>query len=212
MLSKRQLVNSEVVYQLRREIEIHSHLKHDNVLQMYGFFFDSKRIYIIMEYAPGGELYAILQSRGKFEESRSSLYTAQIISAMQHIHGLDIIHRDLKPENILVFDDQTIKLSDFGWAVHTSRTRKTFCGTIDYICPEIITRHPYDAKLDMWTIGVLAYELSAGFAPFSAENRGETSKKIRNLDYRLPTHFSPELKDFVSRLLLGEPEKRMSEL
>jgi len=86
VLSKKQLVNSEVIYQLRREIEIHSHLKHDNVLQMYGFFFDEKRVYIIMEYAPGGELYAILQSNGKFEESKSSKYTGQILSAMKHLH------------------------------------------------------------------------------------------------------------------------------
>lgn len=124
---------------------------------MYGFFFDEKRIYIIMEYAPGGELYAILQNNGKFPECKSANYTAQIISAMKHLHELDIIHRDLKPENILVFDENTVKLSDFGWAVHTSRTRKTFCGTIDYICPEIITRQPYNTHLDMWTIGVLAY-------------------------------------------------------
>jgi aurora kinase len=79
---------------------------------------------------------------------------------------MNIIHRDLKPENILICEDDVIKLSDFGWAIHSTKARKTFCGTIDYICPEIFNSRSYDTALDMWTIGVLAFELTAGYAPF----------------------------------------------
>ena len=89
-----------------------------------------------------------------------------MLQAMKHLHSLQIIHRDLKPENILICDGNVAKLTDFGWSVHTSKTRKTFCGTIDYICPEIIRRENYTTDLDLWTVGVLAFELVKGKAPF----------------------------------------------
>jgi aurora kinase len=178
---------------------------------MYGFFFDQKKIYIILEYAAGGELYNIFKSVGRFSETITSKYTAQMISAMKHLHSMNIIHRDLKPENILLCDDNLVKLSDFGWAVHGSKSRRTFCGTIDYIGPEIIFRENYDTTLDMWTIGVLAYELSSGRAPFLSANRQETSRKIKNLDYQTPDFFSPELKDFVRKILVADPKKRLTD-
>lgn len=90
-----------------------------------------------------------------------------------------------------------VKLSDFGWAVHTTKNRKTFCGTIDYICPEILNQKPYDGKLDLWTIGVLAYELNAGTAPFQSGDRSQTAIKVKTLDYTMPETFSPELVDFI---------------
>ena len=124
---------------------------------------------------------------------------------MKHIHSLGIIHRDLKPENILICDGNVAKLTDFGWAVHTSKDRKTFCGTIDYIGPEILRREGYTSVVDLWTIGVLAFELSAGEAPFQSNNREITSKRIKVLNYTTPEHFSPELVDFVKRLLTLSP-------
>ena len=97
MLSKRQLVKEEVVSQLRREIEIHSHLRHENILRMYGFFFDEKRVYIIMEYAAAGELYCILRNRGPLTEREAAVYVRQMVRAMKYLHSMNIIHRDLKP-------------------------------------------------------------------------------------------------------------------
>ena len=107
---------------------------------MFGFFFDERKIYIIMEYANGGQLYALLNKVRNFDEATASTYVRHMLQAMKHLHSLQIIHRDLKPENILICDGNVAKLTDFGWSVHTSKTRKTFCGTIDYICPEIIRR------------------------------------------------------------------------
>jgi serine/threonine protein kinase len=166
VLSKKQISSCEVINQLRRELEIHTHIRHDNILKMFGFFFDEKRVYIILEYAPGGELYASFRQLGRFDEPLVATYVKQVILAMQYLHEQRVIHRDLKPENLLISHNHTVKLSDFGWAVHTSNSRKTFCGTIDYICPEIINHIEYDERLDLWTIGVLAYELSSGKAPF----------------------------------------------
>lgn len=138
---------------------------------MYGFFFDQKKIYIILEYACGGALYEYFQLRGRFEESVSSKYTAQMLSAVKYIHSLNIIHRDLKPENILICENDSIKLSDFGWSTHTSKSRKTCCGTTDYIGPEMFIHQTYNTKIDMWTLGVFAFELSSGRAPFASVNR-----------------------------------------
>jgi serine/threonine protein kinase len=105
---------------------------------MYGFFFTEKKIYIVLDYAPYGELYKLLQAEGKFNEQKSALYIYQVIQALKYSHSNHIIHRDIKPENILVSSNDQIKLTDYGWAVHTSKSskkRKTFCGTPDYICP-----------------------------------------------------------------------------
>lgn len=109
---------------------------------------------------------------------------------MQYLHSQNIIHRDLKPENILIFDDNVAKLTDFGWSIHTTQPRKTFCGTIDYICPEIVNRKEYSTSLDLWTIGILAYELAAGRAPFESATRNETTLKIKKLEYEFPSFFS----------------------
>lgn len=130
---------------------------------------------------------------------------------MRYIHTKNIIHRDLKPENILIFDKDTIKLSDFGWAVRSSKRRKTFCGTIDYLSPEIVGRKEYGEKTDMWMIGVLAFELVAGGAPFDSPSRPETACKIKSLNYTFPNHFSNDLRDFVRKLLTIDTNKRMCE-
>ena len=163
-----------------------------------------------MEYANGGELYALLKKVGRFDERTVATYTAHMISAMKHLHSMNIIHRDLKPENILICENNVAKLTDFGWSVHTSKTRKTFCGTIDYICPEIIQRTPYNVDLDIWTIGILTFELAAGRAPFESNTRNETTRKIRTLEYSMPPHFSEGIKDFVRRMLVINPKERMS--
>jgi serine/threonine protein kinase len=134
-----------------------------------------------------------------------------MIKAMRYLHNLDIIHRDLKPENILLCQNDVVKLSDFGWSVHTTRTRKTFCGTIDYICPEILSQNPYDCRLDMWTIGVLTYELNSGRPPFESKGIKLTARKIKRLEYEMPEYFSKDLADFISRLLVLDPRSRMTE-
>jgi aurora kinase, other len=148
---------------------------------------------------------------GRFEEPVAATYTAHILAAMRHLHSMNIIHRDLKPENILICDGNVAKLTDFGWSVHTSKHRKTFCGTIDYICPEILNRQPYDTRLDLWTVGVLAFELASGRAPFESSSRHETSRKIKSLEYQFPPHFSPLLIDFVQKMLTVDPRERMTE-
>ena len=141
VLSKKQIHNCRVMNQIRREIEIQTHLRHKNILKMFGFFHDEKRIYYILEFAPGGELYKVLKARTRFREQESSRFIRQMIDALSVLHKGKIIHRDIKPENVLLGENvidclrqNVLKISDFGWSTRArSKKRKTMCGTIDYL-------------------------------------------------------------------------------
>lgn len=213
MMFKSQLKqNPKYLKNFRREIEIHARLNHPNIVKMHGWFHDEKKLYIIIEFCPEGELFTILHSQPnkRFPEWRASNYIKQMIQALQYLHSKKIIHRDIKPENILV-DGDTLKLADFGWSIHTpNMKRKTFCGTMDYLPPEMIANKEYDYHIDVWCIGVLAYELSSGYAPFHSKNDKEVYTKIKKCEYRMFSHFSEELKDFIKRILKHDPVKRMS--
>jgi serine/threonine protein kinase len=128
---------------VKREIEIQSHLKgHCNILQLYGFFHDKERVYLILEYAPGGEIYKILkkQPKSRFSEEAATSIIRQLCHGMSFMHEKGIIHRDIKPENLLLSTQDTVKVADFGWSVYApSDRRKTLCGTLDYLPPEMIS-------------------------------------------------------------------------
>jgi len=163
-----------VEHQLRREIEIQAHLRHRNILRMFGYFWDEKRVYLILEYAPKGELYKELTRRGRFSERRGAMYVASLAAALDYMHGKHVIHRDIKPENLLLGYKGEIKLADFGWSVHAPSSRRTtLCGTLDYLPPEMIENKEHDHSVDNWSLGVLAYEFLCGAPPFEAEGHSE---------------------------------------
>jgi serine/threonine protein kinase len=181
---------------------------------MYGFFHDKDKIYLILEYIPGGELYKDLQSQpgGKYEEKRASNYIYQVAKALQYIHSKDVIHRDIKPENLLN-SFGTIKLSDFGWSCHApSNRRNTMCGTQDYLPPEMLNpgSNSYDRTIDIWSLGILAFEFVTGHPPFEEERKNETFRRIRNIEFKFPFYMSPECRDFVTRCLKLKSEDRMT--
>lgn len=244
-IKKSQLLWSFNEHLLRREIEIHSHLLHPNILQFYGWFSSATRIYLILEVAPLGELMDQLKTGG-LPEPTVSRYMQQIISAIRRCHKLNILHRDLKPENILIDIEGNLKLADFGWAAHvpedtaaqpappTTSTesssfsylknrRRTYCGTLDYLSPEICRREWYGKEVDVWCLGVLCYELATGGPPFSHEAyqrgglterdaRRQQQRDIQSLDVqkRLLPSMSSELKDFLVHALAKDPAERMS--
>lgn len=211
VLQKAQLMKSSVEHQLRREIEIQSHLRHKNILRLYGYFYDAKRVYLIIEYAPQGELYKKLMKAGRFSESQSALYVQEIARALVYMHSKHVIHRDIKPENLLVGHSGELKIADFGWSVHAPSSRRTtLCGTLDYLPPEMIENRPHDEHVDIWTLGILMYEFLVGTPPFEAESNTETYKRIANVDLQFPSHVSPAARDLLVKILRKEPRERIA--
>ncbi|KAI1771407.1 kinase-like protein [Hypoxylon cercidicola] len=213
VLHKSELQQGRVEKQVRREIEIQSNLRHPNILQLFGHFHDSKRVFLILEFAGKGELYKHLRKESRFPEWKASQYIAQMASALRYLHRKHVIHRDIKPENILVGIHGEIKISDFGWSVHAPNSRRqTMCGTLDYLPPEMIkpgsSDNYYNEKVDLWSLGVLTYEFLVGEAPFE-DTPVMTQRRIAKADMTIPSFVSPEARDLIKRLLVLDPEKRI---
>lgn len=207
VLRKDEIQHSRVEKQVAREIEIQSNLRHPNILQLYGHFSDRKRVILILEYAGKGELYKHLQKSYRFAECKAAHYIAQMANALRYLHRKHIIHRDIKPENILVGLHGELKVSDFGWSVHSpSGRRQTMCGTLDYLPPEMVdprrSNKPYDEKVDLWALGVLMYEFLVGRAPFE-DTPSLTHRRIMRGDMTIPSFVSPEAKDLIRKVSLS---------
>ena len=209
VIYKSELETNSVEQQLRREIEIQSRLRHQNILRLYGYFHDPKCVYLILEYAPNGEIYRTLKTTGTFPEDISAKYIYQLTNALIYLHSRHVIHRDIKPENLLIGLKNEIKIADFGWSIHTQNKRRTLCGTLDYLSPEMVEGKNHDEKVDIWSLGVLCYEFLVGSPPFENENHRETYRKIVNVDLKFPDTLSNEAKDLITKLLRKEPTDRI---
>ncbi|XP_045598610.2 aurora kinase C isoform X2 [Procambarus clarkii] len=213
VLFKSQLQKANVEHQLRREIEIQAHLRHPNILRLYGYFHDEVRVYLILEFAPRGELYKEMQAQPHrhFDEKRSAKYIMQLASALKYCHTKKVIHRDIKPENLLLSLRGDLKIADFGWSVHAPSSRRTtLCGTLDYLPPEMVEGKPHDEKVDLWSLGVLCYEFLCGNPPFEAESNRDTYSRISKVDLIFPSHVSDKAKDLMVKLLRHRPSDRLS--
>ncbi|CAG8621283.1 2621_t:CDS:2, partial [Dentiscutata heterogama] len=158
MLSIGKLIKVNAKRQLRCEVEIQMNLRHPNILRLLGNFQDDIYFVLILEYAAKGKLYKQLVKSGRLKEKKASKYIAQTARALSYIHQKHVIHQDIKPENMLIDLNDEIKIADFGWSVHTIQRlllyikRKTFCGTLDYLPPELIEGKEYDEKIDLWSL------------------------------------------------------------
>ncbi|KAL0281170.1 UNVERIFIED_CONTAM: hypothetical protein PYX00_002235 [Menopon gallinae] len=212
LMHKSEIVKNSVERQVLREIEIQSHLKHPNILNLFTYFDDERFVYLVLEFAAGGELYTKMHASPgmHFNEAQSSKYMYQVVDALEYCHSKRVIHRDIKPENILLSGNDDIKLSDFGWSVHApNSTRRTMCGTLDYLPPEMILRENYNEQVDHWCLGVLCYEFLVGRPPFESSGTQETYQKIKAATYTFPSHVTPGAKDLIQRLLCKRPKDRI---
>lgn len=210
VLFKSQLQAASVEHQLRREIEIQSHLRHQHILRLFGYFHDKSRVYLILEYAPKGELYKELMKSTRFDEQKTATYMSQIASALQYCHTKKVIHRDIKPENLLLGLAGDLKIADFGWSVHAPSSRRTtLCGTLDYLPPEMIEGKLHDEKVDLWSVGVLCYEFLVGKPPFEAESNTDTYRRITKVDLQYPSYVSAGARNLISCLLKHDPNQRI---
>ncbi|KAJ7584782.1 other/AUR protein kinase [Mycena floridula] len=211
-LYKKEIISGKVEVQVRREIEIQQNLRHPNVLRMYGYFHDNTRIFIMLEYAGKGEMMKQLLKQGSFSDKRSSRYIDQMTDALRYLHSKHVMHRDIKPENLLLGLNGELKIADFGWSVHApGNRRKTWCGTLDYLPPEMVEQRRYDERVDHWALGVLTYEFLNGFPPFE-DRRSEraTLDRIRGAKYKVPATVSAEAADLIAKLLQYDPKDRIS--
>ena len=214
VIDKRKLLMSygklDIIY---NEINIHAKLDHENIIKLYNFNEDNENINIVMEYAPNGNLYDLItKTKTGFDEYKAFEYFIQVVNAVHYLHNNNIIHRDIKPENILIGEDNKIKLCDFGWAKELSlENRSTFCGTVEYMAPEIVGSENYDYGVDIWSLGILLYELLYGHSPFKANN---TKNVILNIKSHELTYddtnktVSKSCKDLIQKILNNNPQKR----
>ncbi|MEE6506387.1 hypothetical protein FKM82_007648 [Ascaphus truei] len=210
VLFKTQLEKAGVEHQLRREVEIQSHLRHPNILRLYGYFHDATRVYLILDYAPRGELYRELQRCSKFDDLRTATYITELADALLYCHSKKVIHRDIKPENLLLGSNGQLQIADFGWSVHAPSSRRTtLCGTLDYLPPEMIEGRMHDEKVDLWSLGVLCYEFLVGKPPFETDTHQETYRRISKVEFQFPPYVSEGARDLISKLLKHNPNHRL---
>ncbi|KAK4483424.1 hypothetical protein RD792_010611 [Penstemon davidsonii] len=219
VIFKEQIDKYKLQHQLRREMEIQTSLRHPNVLRLYGWFHDSDRIFFILEYAHGGELYKELRKTGHFSESQAATvkefiiiyffdsicvdYIASLAQALAYCHEKNVIHRDIKPENLLLDHEGRLKIADFGWSVQSKTKRHTMCGTLDYLAPEMVENKAHDYAVDNWTLGILCYEFLFGAPPFEAESQSDTFRRIMKVDLSFPSTpvVSTEVKSLISQVI-----------
>lgn len=209
VLTKKQL--TRVSISLESEIQLHSSLKHPNIVEVYEYFSDSEYIFIIMEYLQI-DLYRHMKSLPdkRIDEITASKYLRSIIDATIYCHANNVVHRDLKTDNALLTDNGTVKICDFGWSIKSKEPLYLLCGTTDYLCPEIVSNKPYNYKCDIWCIGVLMYEMICGDAPFVARTYKQTYERIQKCDLKIPEHVTPDAKDLLQKILVINPNDRLS--
>ncbi|KAE8697847.1 CBL-interacting serine/threonine-protein kinase 10 [Hibiscus syriacus] len=215
IIDKEKIMKGGLIDQIKREISVMRLVKHPNVVRLYEVMASKSKIYFVMEYVKGGELFGKV-AKGKLREDDARLYFQQLIAAVDYCHSRGVYHRDLKPENLLVDENGKLKVSDFGLsALRESRRQDgllhTTCGTPAYVAPEVIDMKGYDgAKVDIWSCGVILYVLLAGFLPFHDENLMELYKKISKGEFRCPQWFPPEVRKLLSKILDPNPSHRIT--
>ena len=198
---------------VNNEINIHSKLSHENIIRLYNVYYEENSINFIMEYAKDGNLFELLsqpENKKGFDEQRAFDYFIQMVNAVYYLHQNNIIHRDIKPENILLGKKGLLKLCDFGWAKELNlENRSTFCGTVEYMAPEIVGSENYDYSVDIWSLGILLYELLFGHSPFKAKNMKSVILNIKSHDFIFDKPISHECKDLIRKILNSNPQKRL---
>ncbi|KAG8385422.1 hypothetical protein BUALT_Bualt03G0043700 [Buddleja alternifolia] len=215
VIDKEKILKVGLIGHIKREISILRRVRHPNIVQLFEVMATKAKIFFVMEYVKGGELFNKV-AKGRLKEEVARKYFQQLVSAVGFCHARGVYHRDLKPENILLDEDGNLKVSDFGLSAISEQIKQdglfhTFCGTPAYVAPEVLARKGYDAaKVDIWSCGVILFVLMAGYLPFQDQNVMAMYKKIYKGEFRCPRWFSPELIRLLTRLLDTNPETRIA--
>eukprot|EP00736_Rhodelphis_marinus_P011886 Rmarinus@m.7649 len=212
ILKKAELIRLKQVDHIKSEKAILQEIDHPFVVNMFGAMQDEKNLYMLLEFVIGGELFSHLRKAGRFSNEATKFYAASIVLAMQHLHSQDIVYRDLKPENLLLDNEGYLKITDFGFAKKVEDRTWTLCGTPEYLAPEIIQSKGHGKAVDWWALGILIYEMLAGYPPFYDENPFGIYQKILGCKIEFPRHFDVQAKDLIKKLLTPDRSKRIGNL
>ncbi|XP_008157040.1 MAP/microtubule affinity-regulating kinase 3 isoform X3 [Eptesicus fuscus] len=210
IIDKTQL-NPTSLQKLFREVRIMKILNHPNIVKLFEVIETDKTLYLIMEYASGGEVFDYLVAHGRMKEKEARAKFRQIVSAVQYCHQKRIVHRDLKAENLLLDADMNIKIADFGFSNEFTVGSKldTFCGSPPYAAPELFQGKKYDGpEVDVWSLGVILYTLVSGSLPFDGQNLKELRERVLRGKYRIPFYMSTDCENLLKRFLVLNPIKR----
>ncbi|XP_025065815.1 ribosomal protein S6 kinase beta-1 isoform X2 [Alligator sinensis] len=213
VLKKAMIVrNAKDTAHTKAERNILEEVKHPFIVDLIYAFQTGGKLYLILEYLSGGELFMQLEREGIFMEDTACFYLAEISMALGHLHQKGIIYRDLKPENIMLNHQGHVKLTDFGLckeSIHDGTVTHTFCGTIEYMAPEILMRSGHNRAVDWWSLGALMYDMLTGAPPFTGENRKKTIDKILKCKLNLPPYLTQEARDLLKKLLKRNAASRL---
>lgn len=215
VLNKRTIIERNEVEHTKSEKSILMKLLHPFLVTLHYSFQTADKLYFIMDYINGGELFFHLQKDRKFTEDRVRFYAAEIASGLEYLHNAGVIYRDLKPENLLLTNDGHIVMTDFGLSkegLHSSDDRTaTFCGTPEYLAPEILEGARYGKAVDWWSFGTLVFEMLTGLPPFYCEDVQQMYSKIMTAELQIPDSVSPDAADLIRKLLERDPERRLQD-
>lgn len=209
---KMRLLQSQKVHTILAERNIMRRIEHPFIVNLLFAFQSATKFYLGLEYIAGGELLGLMRKTPVMPISQVRLYVAELALAIEHLHRHGIVYRDIKPENILIAPDGHLKLTDFGLSKDISNTKSTgsFCGTAEFMPPEIVEKKFYTFSVDWWALGVLMYEMLFGRNPFHDENRAKMFSKICTRQPVFPGNVDPDVKDFIMKLLAKNPADRGS--
>ncbi|XP_001650653.2 ribosomal protein S6 kinase beta-2 isoform X5 [Aedes aegypti] len=213
VLKKASIVrNQKDTAHTRAERNILEAVRHPFIVELVYAFQTGGKLYLILEYLSGGELFMHLEREGIFLEDTTCFYLCEIILALEHLHNLGIIYRDLKPENVLLDAQGHVKLTDFGLCkehIQEGIVTHTFCGTIEYMAPEILTRSGHGKAVDWWSLGALMFDMLTGMPPFTADNRKNTIDAILKGKLNIPAYLAADSRDLIRRLMKRQVSQRL---
>ncbi|WPH02969.1 cAMP-dependent protein kinase type [Acrodontium crateriforme] len=213
VLKKAQVVRMKQVEHTNDERRMLQRCRHPFLITLWGTWQDSKNLYMVMDFIEGGELFSLLRKSQRFPNPVAKFYAAEVTLALDYLHSVNIIYRDLKPENLLLDRHGHLKITDFGFAKEVPDITWTLCGTPDYLAPEVVSNKGYNKSVDWWSLGILIFEMLAGFTPFW--DSGSPLKIYENIlkgRVKYPPYIHPDAQDLLSKLITADLTKRLGNL
>ncbi|XP_025198740.1 cAMP-dependent protein kinase catalytic subunit alpha-like [Melanaphis sacchari] len=212
VISKKKIIKGDNVQRMLNEKRILESINFPFVIRLEYFYQDHSFIYFVMPFVCGGNIRTHMKRYGSMDEHKAQFYFSEVLLAVEYLHKLNLVHRDIKPENILIDINGHAQLADFGFCKHIKGRTFTFCGTAEYLAPEIILRRGYGKAVDYWSLGVLLYEMLANRSPFVDRDTGKLFRNIVDGEYSCPLGFSGDVINLLRNILKVDVTRRYGNL